>query len=289
MISNEPNGFYPEVSTGDFEKHISHLSKYYTIISLDEFVYRVKNYKSLRGCVVITFDDGFKDNYLNAYPILKKYNAPATIFLTTGRIEDGEAPWFIRMRFLFLRTAKKSVKLKLADRTVLFQLETASQRLSASMAVMSFLHEVSDETRENFLACLDDTLSVTKFQDIQNLMLDWKQISQMSMNGISFGAHTINHPIMSRLPLKRMEDEIIGSKELIEKKIGQPVFSFSYPFGKKWHYNQDCIKILNQVKIQCAVTTELGPNTTQSHLFELNRCIQGKVRPYDFYWHPYSL
>ena len=84
MIVDEPNGFYPETSTSDFEKQIFHLAKNYKIISLDKIVDRIKNRRSLRRCVAITFDDGFRDNYEIAYPILKKYNVPATIFLTTG-------------------------------------------------------------------------------------------------------------------------------------------------------------------------------------------------------------
>ena len=74
MVPQSPTGFYPEMSKDDFQVHIEHLSANYNIISLTEYVKRVRENKSLKGCVVITFDDGFKDNYTNAYPILKKYD-----------------------------------------------------------------------------------------------------------------------------------------------------------------------------------------------------------------------
>ena len=63
---------------------------------IKQIVARVKTKRSIRRCVAITFDDGFRDNYEIAYPILKKYKVPATIFLTTGYIKSGTAPWFIK-------------------------------------------------------------------------------------------------------------------------------------------------------------------------------------------------
>jgi len=118
MIVDEPNGFYPETSTCDFGIQIQHLVANYRILSLDEIVERVKSRKSLQGCLAITFDDGFRDNYEIAYPILKKYNAPATIFLTTGYIENGTALWFIKLRYVFMKSEKGHFTSSLNDTTV---------------------------------------------------------------------------------------------------------------------------------------------------------------------------
>lgn len=122
MIVDEPNGFYPGTSTRDFEKQIDHLAKNYKIISLDEIVHRIKNRRPLRRCVAITFDDGFRDNYEKAYPILKKYNVPATIFLLTGCIQNGEAPWFIRFRHVFMKTQKEHFQQFQEDKKVIIPL-----------------------------------------------------------------------------------------------------------------------------------------------------------------------
>ena len=111
MIVDKPNGFYPEISICHFEKQIAYLTKKYNIIPLDEIIERIKKRGNLRRCVAITFDDGFKDNYRNAYPILKKYLVSATIFLTTGYIENQTAPWFIKFRYMFMKTKKPELKL----------------------------------------------------------------------------------------------------------------------------------------------------------------------------------
>ena len=147
MIVNVPNGFYPETSTRDFEKQIVHLVKNYKVISLDEIVERVKNKRSLRRCVAITFDDGFRDNYENAYPILRKYNVPAAIFLTTGYIDSGTAPWFIKLRYIFMQTEKTDFNLSHKGTNISLPMNTTSEKFAASDRVMAYLKDCHDQER----------------------------------------------------------------------------------------------------------------------------------------------
>jgi peptidoglycan/xylan/chitin deacetylase (PgdA/CDA1 family) len=93
----------------------------------------------------------------------------------------------------------------------------------------------------------------------------------MSKIGISFGAHTVNHPILSRTSLRIAEMEIRESKRTIEEKIGKPVTSLAYPFGKKSQYTPQIFPILQELKFKCAVTTGIRTNTHSVNLFELNR------------------
>ncbi|MGB2580551.1 MAG: polysaccharide deacetylase family protein [Minisyncoccia bacterium] len=85
--SVDANNAFFSVTKEAFEKQMEYLvSRKVTILKLSELVRRMQSGESIVGCVCITFDDGYKDNYINAFPILKKYNIPATIFLTTGSI-----------------------------------------------------------------------------------------------------------------------------------------------------------------------------------------------------------
>lgn len=277
MIVNEPNGFYPETSTRDFERQIAHLAKNYKVISLDEIVERVKKRNSLRGCVAITFDDGFKDNYENAYPILKKYDVPATIFLTTGYIEDGTAPWFIKIRYIFMKTPKTYFELSLGNKTISLPMRTREEKFLASDRAMAYLKGLPNEERISLLKRLCEELGVNEFRELNNLMLTWEQIKEMSANGISFGAHTVNHPVLSRVPLNIAEREIFESKRTIEEKIGRPVTTFAYPFGKKAQYRPELFPMLERLQFRCAVITEPGTNNHHTHPFELKRCAPWEV------------
>ena len=271
MIVDEPNGFYPETSTVHFEKQIVHLAKNYKIISLDEIVKRVIKKRSLRRCIAITFDDGFRDNYENAYPILKRYNVPATIFLTTGYIENRTAPWFIKLRYIFMKTEQTHFELSHKGTTISCPMRTRNEKFAASGKAMTYLKNCPDEERLPLLDRLCEELELNECQGLDNLMLTWDQIKEMARHGISFGAHTVNHPILSRISIEMAKKEIQESKRTIEAIIGKPVTIFAYPFGKKSQYTPQIFPILQELQFKCAVTTESKSNTHSINLFELNR------------------
>lgn len=273
MIVNEPNGFYPQRSSRDFEQQVSYLSRNYNVISLDEVVERVKKGYSLRRCVAITFDDGFEDNYLNAYPVLKKHNVPATIFLTTGCVENGRAPWFIRLRYVFMKTTKTHLDFHVNGTTFSSSMKTEEQRFLASDKVMNYFKNCPGDEILSLLEKLCNELGVREFQELNGMMLKWDQIKEMSRNGISFGAHTVNHPILTQIPLDNVKKEIQNSKEAIEGRLEKPVSSFAYPFGKKGQYGPQILPILVRLGFKYAVTTEARPNTHTVNLFELNRSV----------------
>jgi peptidoglycan/xylan/chitin deacetylase (PgdA/CDA1 family) len=276
MIVDEPNGFYPETSTADFEKQIVHLAKNYKIISLDEIVKRVKNKRSLHRCVSITFDDGFRDNYEKAYPILRKYNASATIFLTTGYIDSGTAPWFIKLRYIFMQTAKTHFNLSRNGTNISLPMRTRKEKFAASDKVMAYLKDCPDHDRRPLLDMLCEELGVSTF-GLNDLMLTWDQIKEMAEHKISFGAHTISHPILRQISMEKAESEILQSKETIEAKIEKPVTSFAYPFGKKKLYRPELFPILSKFQFECALTTETAANNQSTPLFELNRGIPWEI------------
>lgn len=271
MVMNEPNGFYPATSILDFEKQIAHLAKNYKIITLDEIVDRVRNRDSIRRCVAITFDDGFRDNYEYAYPILRKYNVPATIFLATQCIETGDAPWFIKLRYIFMKTNKTDCRLSSEGRDVSMRMGTSKEKYVASERIMGFLKNCSDGERSSLLNRLVKELGILDFGRLDNLMLNWDQIREMSGHGFSFGAHTVNHPVLAAIPIDEAEREISESKKTIEEKIGKPVNTFAFPFGKRADYKPEIIPILERLHFRCAVTTEAGINNYSTSLFELNR------------------
>ena len=273
MVVDKPNGFYPEISIHDFERQVAQLSKNYNVISLDEIVERVTRRESLRRCVAITFDDGFKDNYENAYPILKKHKIPATIFLTTGYVENGTAPWFIKLRYIFMKTEKAHFQLRANDEIISLPMRTRKEKFVASERAMVCLKNSADEKRLLVLDKLCKQLGVNEFDGLNNLMLNWNQIKEMSESSILFGAHTVNHPILTRISIDAVEKEIRQSKEEINARIEKPVTAFAYPFGKKTEYSNKIFELLRKFGFRCSVTSEYGANNLYTNLFELRRSL----------------
>jgi peptidoglycan/xylan/chitin deacetylase (PgdA/CDA1 family) len=281
MVSNHLNGFFPEISVREFERQIRHLNENYSVISLEEAADRMSKGRSVRGCVAITFDDGFRDNYTIAYPILKKYKMPATIFLTTGFVETGETPWFIVFRSLFANTSKDRLDIELGGHTSVFSWSSLDEKKTVSDRLMLYLQTCSNDERFSILKALPGRLGVGPSGEKQSLMLTWEQVREMSRNGISFGAHTVTHPVLSQITPDALRFEIGTSKATIEAKTDRPVTTFAYPFGRKQHYPEEACVVLKSLGFTCAVTSEPGTNGRSSAPYELKRSA-----PWDLLHHP---
>lgn len=270
-IVDTPFELYPDMSIKVFERQIRHLSENYNIVPVTEIADRIIKGKNLKGLVGLTFDDGFKDNYTHAYPILKKYNAPATIFLISECIETGNAPWFLLFRQAFLNTVKLECDLQLGHQLFSFSLKNIKERKIASDQVMSFLQKSKNHERLEYLDIIYDVLEPFDSDELSNIMLNWDQVLEMSNNGVRFGAHTHTHPVLSSLSVKDAEKEITKSKAIIENRIGTIVNEFAYPVGKKIHYSKELFPVLKKNGFKYSVTTQKGKITQKSNLYELSR------------------
>jgi peptidoglycan/xylan/chitin deacetylase (PgdA/CDA1 family) len=150
-------------------------------------------------------------------------------------------------------------------------MRTREEKYAASERIMIYLKSCSDAERTSLLDRLVKELGILDFGGLNNLMLNWDQIRGMSKCGISFGAHTVTHPVLTTIPMDDGEREISESKKTIEEKIGKPVNTFAFPFGKRADYKPEMLPILERLQFRCAVTTEAGINNYSTSLFELNR------------------
>jgi peptidoglycan/xylan/chitin deacetylase (PgdA/CDA1 family) len=105
----------------------------------------------------------------------------------------------------------------------------------------------------------------------KRLMLSWDEVDALRGLGFSIGAHTVTHPILSRLTADRAWEEIHGSKAAIEKVLGEPVRGFAYPNGRADDYTETVTQLVRDAGFTCAVTTRRGPNDTRTPVLELRR------------------
>jgi peptidoglycan/xylan/chitin deacetylase (PgdA/CDA1 family) len=102
-------------------------------------------------------------------------------------------------------------------------------------------------------------------------MLSWDEVAALRGLGFAIGAHTVTHPIMSRLSSGQVRDEVYGSKAAIEKTLGAPVRAFAYPNGSAADYNEAVTRVVREAGFTCAVTTKRGLNDTDTPVLELKR------------------
>lgn len=250
---NSENPPWPSdiVSPREFEREIAYLRKTTEVVSLDFLVSKLTENKQLsRNMVAITFDDGYKDNYQFAYPILQKYECPATIFLTTGHIGSSDLFWWDKIRFAIWNTDMEEFEMEGIGK---YCLNSNSKRLSAMEKIEVCLKYLTTGKKNHLIDTLLDVLKVDITPNFgEDLILSWDEILEMNLGGISFGVHTVSHPILTRLPLEEAKFEIIRSKKDIEERLGQPATSFSFPNGA---FNAEIIKILKENGFSYAVTT----------------------------------
>lgn len=261
--------FYSQLPAKIFESQIRYLCSRYRVISLELMIQEMAQPQNVLPAVAITFDDGYRDLFTNAFPILKAYRVPATIFLTAGCIETGEVAWYDRV-FLALRIAAGDTFELILDRPRRFDLSSESARMDAAVEIIRYLRAVSTSRRNELCAALERQIPLPPDQ-LRDRMLSWEQIRTMDRAGISFGSHTISHPMVSRLTQQEMKTELLESKRMIEQCLGHPVHSFAFPFGKREDYGVLPRELLLRAGYHCAVTTEWGLNTPLSDPLELNR------------------
>ena len=244
---------YPPIRDKEFEKEIKYLQQNYNVIPFDSLVqYLQRDEYFPPRTAALTLDDGYKDQYLNAYRILKKYNCPATIFLTTGRIDTDDLFWSCKVRFSVWKTAQEMLEL---DKLGTYFLHTAIQRKRATSEIIEKLRVLPCDEKNILIEKLMRKLRVAIPKGIcQKYNLTWDEVREMSKNGITFGSHTVTHPKLSALSLEDAKREIVESKTRIEEEADTAVTTFAYPLGRSSDFNDNIIKIVKESGFTCSVT-----------------------------------
>ena len=253
-----------------FDDHMHFLKNNYNCISEDELLSAIiKGEKLPYYAVWITFDDGYKDNYLNAFPILKKYNIPATIFLTSGYINRQNIPINDYIPKAVRMYKEKAINLIWGNMN--YELPTQSE--GDKQTTINKLWKLFDPLKlppQESLKKLKHLLNID-IDDIRDLFLTWEEIKEMMAEGISIGAHTVQHRILSDLKKEEIEREIQDSKKEIELRLNTQVNVFAYPKGKKNHFILDeCVPVLKKNYFKLAVTTIGGYNSLQQEKDRFN-------------------
>lgn len=254
--------FKPNVSADQnaFAGHLEYISRWFKVVSMQHVINWLNRKGNLPAhAALITFDDGYLDNFTNAYPLLRKHDFPAVIFLTTGHINSVKPFYWDLAAFAFFHTHLDH--LDFPDGQVRTW-SNVPQRDLVCHAWIESLKSMPDEIKQTWIERLPEKLGVAIPSGyFGKLMLNWDQIREMRQHGIEFGGHTINHPILSRVSLEQAQLEIEGSKNHIEKELGQPVSSFAYPNGMPADIHLQIQKLVVRAGYQAAFTLINGPSS----------------------------
>lgn len=252
-----------------FERQIRFLKRHYKIVdlsALNQLEQLDLTYST--DVIVITFDDGYRNNYTHAFPILKKYNVPATIFLATDYIGNNQLLWHDKLSWILYKAvnlpgSRRLMKFELSQEIIgeveRFLAADSSGRVSILRSLVALLKAYSAQERGEVIKRLAEACRVNTWPgDDERPMLSWDEVIEMSKYGISFGSHSMSHPVLSDISVEEARREIVESKNIIEEQIQKPVTTFAYPYGKYRDYTDEVTKVLFDEGFEYACTTTVG-------------------------------
>ncbi len=244
----DPNLF---VGAGRFRKPVAYLAAHYRPVPVDEACAHLATGKTLPpGGVALTTDDGFRNVYELAAPVLRDHGWPATVFVSTGPLDTRTSLWPTTVHYWFATTPAEALCVSLptggaegavdGSKEYVFRLDTPSQRTKARRVVLAAIQGLEPRLREAALARLAGALGVPPGADPfpPMPMLSWDETRWLARHGVAIGGHTVSHPSLATLSPGEARAEIAGCRKRLGDELGTPVTTFAYPFGMARDWNE---------------------------------------------------
>jgi len=286
------------VTADTFERQLSFLKTYFEIVPLSslvnsQFANRNSISSALKGSVLspqssalnrplcaITFDDGWRDNYEIAFPILRKYGLPATIFLTTDFIGTDRTFWHTELMYLLMHGDLSRLRLvQYVFQAYPSPVKHRWTRLARSTETPS-AHDMDPLIEAVKATCGEDEID-NLIRDVKHALgtsgsllsqrrffLEWDQVCEMRAAGIEMGSHGCSHRILTRIKLQNAEDELVRSKAEVERHTGQEVKHFAFPDGAA---NRDLMALVEKAGYRTACLCRTVPTDGRFGTLALQR------------------
>ncbi len=266
---NVPNGHV--VSALNFEWQLRQLPRHCNVMTLAEYIQlRRQNAPVPPYTVIFTIDDGYRDFYDVAYPLLRTYRYPATFFATTAFVEGDIWLWPDRLHYVLEQTQLFGEELTLGNETVRLLAATAEQKGATWQLLSDYCINVPDDEKWRVIKHVEDCLQVgvPDTPTFEFAAASWEQLREMVANGIEVGGHTVTHPVLSRLEPANLYDELVRPKTIIEEKTGKAPETFCYPNGRDADITS---RVLEIVKANGWMGAVQGSGIDFSNLYRLPR------------------
>jgi len=263
------------VSAQRFYEHVEILRKHRTVMSLQELAQRREVGRLPTNAAAITFDDGYASNLHIAKPVLEKFGAPATVFVTTGFLQEASEPWWDLLASMLLGPTliPHTVRMGVAGRTWEWHSPEWSKRQRKALHndIHRILVPARAEEQQTALQMLLNQISSVPPPDPARRILTITELEALAAGGlIEIGAHTVNHPSLPSLGTEGQRVEIGNSKTDLEERLDRPVRGFAYPYGD---HNSASVSAVLSLGFAYACTTAQGYVHSRDSRFRLPRFV----------------
>lgn len=254
----EQNAIYGlVVSAETFARHLDLLQKAYEILTIDDALAVLRGEHRLgRPAAVITLDDGYRDVYDHAWPVLQRMGVPAVVYVPTALVGTAQLLDHDCLYWLALKAQERGLDLRGPLEEAGLSPERAAHWGEARDArqMANHLNYQSVAIRQPIIQSLETALSISHADYPEDYaLMDWDMIREMAAGGITFGAHSDRHLILTLESEAAAEREIRWSKRVLEEQLNCPIRHFAYPNG---HYNNAVRQMVEGAGFASATTTE---------------------------------
>jgi len=269
-FSREANPY--KISGAEFSAHLEYLKKYHNVLSLSEAVDCLRNEKKLPpNAAVITIDDGYADAYEIAFPILKKFDLPAVVYVVTDFLDGKCWLWTDLMRYVLSHTKEDFAEIEFENGDkIKANLSTQTQKSETANRINSRLKKLSDEQKDSKIKEIAEILQVKipALPTSRYAPINWEKAREMDSGGVKIESHTVTHPILTNINQEKLDFELQTSKLRLENVLEKQIEHFCYPNG---NFNEAVRKSAENAGYKSAVTTDYGFNEKGANRFLLNR------------------
>ena len=243
------------VSRERFREQVAYIKKYYypmTLQDLSTCLFETR--KVPRHAIVITVDDGYRDFHDVAWPVLKEFDVPATLFVTTGFVDGRVWLWPDQVSWLFAQLEGPNAAFRYGD----FELaegEVGQKPRKAWRRVIDHLLSVPDAEKHEFIAALASTWQtpVPETPPEAYAPCSWEQLVEMQSQGIEIGGHTVTHPTLGQVSREQALAEVAGCKTMISEHLPHRPRTFCYPNGMPADFSTELMEVVEEAGFECAV------------------------------------
>lgn len=268
IIESDYNFWKLNVSPQSFEKHMRFISENYKILRLEE------DWKEIvepnQRYVVITFDDGYVDNYRFALPILEKYHIPATVFVSTNLIDTNEMYWWDELEKMFIVDKYFG---EFVFEGISYKITNLDTREKACFTIRNHIKTQNPKEQRASIVRLRSILGTERTETSELRCMNTQELARMAESPyVTIGGHTKSHLSMGDIHSRELLcSEITESLDILEKKIRKEINVFAYPFGGVEDRCDVADKILSECGIKKSVLVRNGNVSVTDAMYNLPR------------------
>jgi peptidoglycan/xylan/chitin deacetylase (PgdA/CDA1 family) len=278
-----PSDPFPGLELSRFRAQMQWLKRRCAVIAPEDLPQFARDSSRTRPAVLVTFDDGYRDYYDNAYPVLDELRIPAVVFLATSFMDNGGMIWTDALHWAAGATRNSTATLPW-DRTAAFDLRAEAGREALLHQCKRHLKDAPDVDRRRWMDMLLAELGVAGREgEIARQMMNWHEV-RATARLTRCGGHTHTHPIMSQLEAPELEREVRVCRDRIATETGVAPRYFAYPNGRAADFTEAAKAVLRRHGFDFAFTTIEGMNARDADLLALRRIPTGAATLADFAW-----